>query len=134
MPLKLRALLAPLLLLLTVGAALAQTDPLPSWNDGTVKSAIIAFVGKVTDNGGADYVAPEVRIATFDNDGTLWVEQPVYSQLLFAFDRIKAMAPEHPEWKSKQPYPGRARRRHARRSRPPASRRSSRSSPRPIPA
>jgi len=84
--------------------ALAQTDPLPSWNDGAVKKSITDFVARVTAQGGADFVAPAERIATFDNDGTLWCEQPYYFQLAFAFDRVKAMAPQHPEWKSKQPF------------------------------
>jgi haloacid dehalogenase-like hydrolase len=89
---------------LAVSAAFAQTDPLPSWNDGPTKQAIVGFVEKITDKEGKDYVPPEDRIATFDNDGTLWVEQPVYTQLLFAIDRVKALAPEHPEWKDQQPF------------------------------
>jgi len=89
---------------LAVSAAFAQTDPLPSWNDGPAKQAIVSFVEKVTDKEGKDYVPPEDRIATFDNDGTLWVEQPMYTQLAFALDRVKALAPEHPEWKDKQPF------------------------------
>lgn len=94
----------PLLLLALVSGALAQTDPLPSWKDGTAKSAITDFVAKVTKDGGPDFVKPEERIAVFDNDGTLWSEQPVYFQLAFALDRIKAMAPQHPEWKGTEPY------------------------------
>ena len=82
----------------------AQTDPLPSWNDGAAKTAIADFVTRVTTQGDADFVPPAERIATFDNDGTLWCEQPAYVQLLFAIDRIKALAPMHPEWKAKQPY------------------------------
>ena len=82
----------------------AQSDPLPSWNDGAAKKAITDFVARVTTQGGADFVPAEQRIATFDNDGTLWTEQPVYFQLAFAFDRVKAMAPQHPEWKTKQPF------------------------------
>jgi phosphoglycolate phosphatase-like HAD superfamily hydrolase len=85
-------------------SALAQTDPLPSWNDGPVKKSITDFVVRVTTQGGADFVAVPERIATFDSDGTLWTEQPYYFQLAFAFDRIKAMAPQHPEWKNKQPF------------------------------
>src|ERR1700722_17104072 len=84
--------------------ALAQTDPLPSWNDGPVKKSIADFVVRVTTQGGPDFVAVPERIATFDNDGTLWTEQPYYFQFAFALDRIKAMAPQHPEWKSKQPF------------------------------
>jgi len=79
-------------------------DPLPSWNDGPAKQAIVNFVAKVTKAGSPDFVPVPERIATFDNDGTLWVEQPMYSQLLFALDRVKALAPKHPEWKSKEPF------------------------------
>src|SRR5262245_33981222 len=89
----------------TVSAATgAETDPLPSWNNGSSKQAIIDFVTKVTQEGSPDYVAPNDRVATFDNDGTLWAEKPVYFQLLFAIDRVKALAPEHPEWQDTQPY------------------------------
>ena len=85
--------------------AMAQTtDPLPSWNDGKAKQSIIDFVKKVTKKGSSDYVTPAERIAVFDNDGTLWAEQPMYFQLLFALDRVKALAPEHPEWKDKEPF------------------------------
>jgi len=79
-------------------------EPMPSWNDGPSKQAIMAFVEKVTTDGGPDYVEPAKRIAVFDNDGTLWAEQPAYFQLLFSLDRIKALAPDHPEWAEKQPY------------------------------
>ncbi len=79
-------------------------DPLPSWNEGTVKQTIISFVNSVTDKSSSDFVEPEGRIATFDNDGTLWVEYPMYTQALFAFDRIKTLAPQHPEWKTTQPF------------------------------
>ena len=79
-------------------------DPIPSWNDGAAKTAILEFVAAVTDENSKDYVEPSKRIATFDNDGTLWVEQPIYSQILFAVDRVKTLAPEHPEWKTKQPF------------------------------
>jgi phosphoglycolate phosphatase-like HAD superfamily hydrolase len=79
-------------------------DPLPSWNDGTTKEAILYFVNAVTDKNSKDYVEPAERIATFDNDGTLWVEYPMYTQVLFAFDRVKKLAPQHPEWKTKQPF------------------------------
>jgi hypothetical protein len=84
--------------------ASSQTDPLPSWNDTAAKQAIVDFVGRVTKVGGPDFVAPAERIATFDNDGTLWVEQPMYVQMAFALDRIKALAPLHPDWKNKQPF------------------------------
>ncbi len=83
---------------------LAQSDPLPSWNDGAAKKSITDFVARVTTQGGADFVPSAERIATFDNDGTLWAEQPAYFQAAFAFDRVKALAPQHPEWKSKQPF------------------------------
>ena len=79
-------------------------DPLPSWNDGKVKESIIDFVEKVTKEGSSDFVAANERIATFDNDGTLWSEQPIYFQLQFAMDRVKQLAPQHPEWKSTQPF------------------------------
>lgn len=75
------------------------SDPLPSWNDGNAKQAIISFVTAITDEGDAAFVKPSERIATFDNDGTLWSEQPYYFQLQFALDRVKEMAPLHPEWK-----------------------------------
>jgi phosphoglycolate phosphatase-like HAD superfamily hydrolase len=81
-----------------------QADPLPSWNDGAAKQAILEFVGRVTTAGSADYVPPEERIAVFDNDGTLWAEQPVYFQMAFAIDRIRALAPSHPDWVGRQPY------------------------------
>ncbi|MGC4075018.1 MAG: HAD family hydrolase [Nibricoccus sp.] len=82
----------------------AVDDPLPSWNDTAPKRAIVAFVEKVTKDGSPDYVPPAERIATFDNDGTLWAEQPIYFQLQFALDRVKALAPQHPEWKDKEPF------------------------------
>ena len=80
------------------------TDPLPSWNAGAAKAAIIDFVSAVTTASSPDFVPAPQRIATFDNDGTLWSEQPMYFQLLFAFDRVRAMAPDHPEWKAQEPY------------------------------
>lgn len=91
-----------LLFLLLPVSAFAQE--LPSWNDGKSKQAIVDFIKKVTTQGGADYVAPEDRIAVFDNDGTLWTEQPFYFQLGFILDRVKALAPQHPEWKEKEPF------------------------------
>lgn len=84
--------------------ALAQSDPLPSWNDGKAKQAILDFVAKVTRDGGPDFVKPAERIATFDNDGTLWAEQPVYFQLQFGFDEVKRLAAANPDWKQKEPY------------------------------
>ena len=89
------------LCVLTVARA---QDPLPSWNDTAPKKAIMAFVEKVTKEGSSDFVPPEERIATFDNDGTLWCEQPLYFQFLFALDRVKVLAPQHPEWKTKEPF------------------------------
>ena len=77
---------------------------LPSWNDVKSKSAIVTFVTGVTREGGPDFVAPSDRIAVFDNDGTLWSEKPVPFQLIFAFDQVKAMAADHPEWKTRQPF------------------------------
>ena len=94
------------LVLACTAIANAQSDPLPSWNDTSPKQAIIGFVDKVTKPGSADFVPPEDRIATFDNDGTLWVEQPMYVQLAFAIARVKQLAPHHPEWKTKQPFKG----------------------------
>lgn len=79
-------------------------DPLPSWNDGKTKQSITGFVGKVTKEGTSDFVLPNERIATFDNDGTLWCEQPMYFQFLFALERVKVLAPQHPEWKTKEPF------------------------------
>jgi phosphoglycolate phosphatase-like HAD superfamily hydrolase len=87
-----------------VGLAAAATDALPSWNDTATKQAIVAFVEKVTKEGSADFVPQAERIATFDNDGTLWSEQPLYFQFLFVIDRVKALAPQHPEWKEKEPF------------------------------
>jgi phosphoglycolate phosphatase-like HAD superfamily hydrolase len=98
------ALFATLLCGFVNRSASAQIDPLPSWNDGTAKKSITDFVARVTTQGDADFVPIEQRIATFDNDGTLWCEQPVYFQLAFAFDRVRAMAPQHPEWKTTQPF------------------------------
>ena len=96
----LKCILAVLLIANTAFAA----DPLPSWNDTSPKKAIVAFVEDVTNPGSRDFVPIEERIATFDNDGTLWAEQPVYFQYYFVFDRIKALAPQHPEWIDKEPF------------------------------
>ena len=85
--------------LLRTNSALAQADPLPSWNDGATKSSITDFVARVTTQGGPDFVPPDQRIATFDNDGTLWIEQPMYVQLAFILDRVKALAPQNPAGK-----------------------------------
>jgi haloacid dehalogenase-like hydrolase len=90
---------------LTVHAfANAQTSALPSWNDGSAKQAIVSFVNKVTDKSGPNYVEPEDRIATFDQDGTLWVEHPLYAQAMFALARLHELAPQHPEWKQHEPF------------------------------
>jgi phosphoglycolate phosphatase-like HAD superfamily hydrolase len=89
---------------LSVIAQARAADPLPSWNDGRVKQSIVAFVAKVTKEGTPDFVPPAERIATFDNDGTLWAEQPMYFQAFFILDRIKELAPRHPEWRTKEPF------------------------------
>lgn len=98
----------PAIVLACVLASLTTTvfadEPLASWNDGKAKQSIITFVEKVTRPGSPDFVRPEERIATFDNDGTLWTEQPMYVQAFFVFDRIKALAPQHPEWKTQEPF------------------------------
>ncbi len=88
----------------SASAQAQAADPLPSWNDGRAKQSILDFVAAVTREGSSDFVPVPERIATFDNDGTLWVEQPMYTQLAFALDRAKALAPQHPEWKTKQPF------------------------------
>ena len=84
--------------------AMPSGDPLPSWNEGANKQRIVAFVKAVSTGGGQDYVAPDERVAVFDNDGTLWLEYPMYTQFVFVLDRIKAMAPQHPEWKDEEPF------------------------------
>ena len=86
------------------GNTVSAQDPLPSWNNTVSKQAILAFVEDVSNSQSPNYVAPEERIAVFDNDGTLWSEQPLYFQLVFALDRIQALAPRHPEWKNQQPF------------------------------
>jgi phosphoserine phosphatase len=92
------------LLVLVTRVVSAADDPLPSWNDGPTKQAIVKFVTEATREGSAAFVPPAERIATFDNDGTLWIEQPIYTQFAFALARVKALAPEHPEWKTTQPF------------------------------
>lgn len=92
------------LLVLCAPHAWAQPDPLPSWNDGPTKQSILKFVSGATKQGAPTFVPPAERIAVFDNDGTLWAENPIYFQFAFALDRVKAMAAQHPEWKTKQPY------------------------------
>jgi phosphoglycolate phosphatase-like HAD superfamily hydrolase len=86
------------------GASAQPADPLPSWNEGSAKQAILRFVREATKAGASIFVPRPERIATFDNDGTLWVEQPMYVQMAFALDRVKAMAPQHPEWKTQEPF------------------------------
>ena len=95
--------LAVLTGLLAASTAVAA-DPLPSWNDGAAKTAVVQFVARVTRAGSRDFVLPAERIAVFDNDGTLWAEQPMYFQFLFALDQVKALASQHPEWKDKEPF------------------------------
>jgi phosphoglycolate phosphatase-like HAD superfamily hydrolase len=107
-----RGVLAAFLALGCAGTAVAQSiapsaplsDPLLSWNDGAPKKSIVDFVARVTTPGAPDFVPDEQRIATFDNDGTLWCEQPVYFQVAFAFDEVKRLASQHPEWKTTQPF------------------------------
>lgn len=82
----------------------AQTDGLPSWNEGSVKRSILDFIARTTAPGGPDWVPVAERIACFDNDGTLWTEQPIYVQIAFAVDRVKAMAPQHPDWRTREPF------------------------------
>ena len=102
------SLAMPALGVLAIGLAAATAaqaaDPLPSWNDAAAKKAIVEFVTRVTAEGSPDFVPAAERIAVFDNDGTLWSEQPVYFQLAFTLDRIKALAPQHPEWREKEPF------------------------------
>jgi hypothetical protein len=91
-------------LLLLGGCATVRTDPLPSWNEGKVKQSIVGFVAKVTTPGSPAFVPIPERIATFDNDGTLWAEQPLYTQLFFVFERVKVLAPQHHEWRTAEPF------------------------------
>ena len=90
--------------LLSAGPLHAETDPLPSWNDGPAKQSVLSFVREVTETAGARYVAPADRIATFDQDGTLWVEQPLYPQAMFALERVRRLASQHPAWKEQEPF------------------------------
>ena len=100
----LHKLLALVVLAIACQATAWGGDPLPSWRDGESKQAIMRFVAAVSDKDGPDYVAPDARIAVFDNDGTLWSEQPMYFQLAFVLDRVRALAPANPEWKQQQPF------------------------------
>jgi len=102
-------MLLPTMLVVCLGLAWLQVasaadEPLPSWQDGPARRAIIDFVARITREGGPDFVPAAERIATFDNDGTLWTEQPMYIQMAFALDRVKALAPQHPEWRDQQPF------------------------------
>jgi phosphoglycolate phosphatase-like HAD superfamily hydrolase len=101
---RLRVFSIVLMALLFAATVAGAQDPLPSWNDGPAKQAIMTFVDEATKKGSPDFVPMDERIATFDNDGTLWSEQPMYFQLIFALDRVKALAPKHPEWKDKEPF------------------------------
>jgi phosphoserine phosphatase len=96
--------LAAALALAATGAVASRAESLPSWNDGAAKQRILAFVEAVTREGGPSYVARDDRIAVFDNDGTLWVEKPTYPQVFFLLDRLQALAPQHPDWRTKQPF------------------------------
>jgi len=99
-----RLLILVFAMICATAGALQASDPLPSWNEGATKQAIIKFVEDVSIDGGPLFVPLEQRIAVFDNDGTLWSEQPMFVQMVFTLDRVKALAPNHPEWKEKQPF------------------------------
>jgi len=104
---KLYAAFVILLVMILSGCScksLTKSDPLPSWKEGIAKTNIIEFVQTVTDKSSPDYIQPAERIAAFDNDGTLWTESPIYFQLLFAIDRVKQLAPQHPGWQTTQPF------------------------------
>ena len=101
---KQNCIAAAVVVLVFIAAIARADDPLPSWNDAAPKKAIMTFVERVTKEGSPDFVKAAERIAVFDNDGTLWSEQPMYFQVFFIADRVKAMAPQHPEWKTKEPF------------------------------
>jgi phosphoglycolate phosphatase-like HAD superfamily hydrolase len=101
---RVRVLGSVAFLFLMAGSVARAQDPLPSWNDGAAKRAIVDFVSCATSDGCPGYIPPGERIAVFDNDGTLWCEQPMYTQLAFALDRVKALSPQHPEWKDQEPF------------------------------
>jgi phosphoglycolate phosphatase-like HAD superfamily hydrolase len=103
-PFRLGFVVAFLALLLAGGCAHVQTDPLPAWNEGKSKQSIVSFVTRVTTPGSPDFVPGPERIATFDNDGTLWAEQPMYFQVFFVLDRVKALGSQHPEWRTAEPF------------------------------
>ena len=102
-----RLLAACVASLISAAALLAQTDPLPSWNDGAAKKAIMDFVQTTTTQGSSKFVPPAERVATFDEDGTMWVEHPMYTEIMFTLDRVGELAQTHPEWKDQPPYNGR---------------------------
>jgi phosphoglycolate phosphatase-like HAD superfamily hydrolase len=104
LPWMLRVAVALLVVLLGTANGQAQSDPLPSWNSGPAKEAILSFVKDTTEKSSSKYVKPGDRIATFDQDGTLWTEQPLYAQANFALARVGQLAPQHPEWKDKMPF------------------------------
>src|SRR5277367_5845724 len=98
------AALAFCAVLLGAASARAQRDPLPAWNEGPAKQAVLSFVKDTTEKSSSKYVEPKDRVATFDQDGTLWTEHPLYAQAMFALDRIGKLAPQHPEWKDTEPF------------------------------
>ncbi len=98
------AALALLCLLVSAAQARAAADPLPSWNDGPAKQAIIKFIATTTTEGSPQFVSPGARFATFDQDGTIWVERPIYTEVVFALDRVAALAPKHQAWKTTEPF------------------------------
>jgi uncharacterized protein YifE (UPF0438 family) len=101
---NLRTILVSFVVLLGTTVTRAQRDPLPSWNNGEAKKAIVSFVKETTEKSSPKYVEPKDRIATFDQDGPLWTEQPLYAQAMFALDRRGKLAPQHPEWKETEPF------------------------------
>src|SRR6516225_5534891 len=104
-PINKSALIVSAIVALACAATIVRAqDPLPSWNEGSAKNALIEFVRATTTQGSSRFLPPEERIATFDQDGTTWVEHPIYTQAVFALDRVVALAPQHPEWKTTQPF------------------------------
>ena len=101
---NLRTILALVVVLLATAGTHAQRDPLPSWNNGAARKAIVSFVKDTTEKSSPKYVEPKDRVATFDQDGTLWTEHPLYAQAMFALSRLGQLAPQHPEWKEKDPF------------------------------